>query len=139
MTQAYEFKGYSIGHCWYYRLGGDILKPKAIRDYVRFTGGRGYMADDIDVIDRMAEPARSIKLRELQAKFRIDLASDLARYRQVAHQIRQDRLSGDSTTDAPIATCIYMAISLKFAHLYNDFAHLDQVENLLTLQGDLFG
>ncbi|GAA6176980.1 hypothetical protein NBRC116593_28990 [Sulfitobacter pacificus] len=139
MTQAYEHKGYPVGHCCYYGLGGAILKPKAIRDYVRANAGRGYMADDIEDIGRMAEPKRSVKLRELKLKFRDDLASDGARYRQLAHQIRKERNQSDLPKEAPIASCIHMAISLKFAHLYNGFAHLGQIEALLSQQGDLFG
>lgn len=139
MTQVYELNGYPVGHCWYYRLGGDILKPKAIRQYVRTCGGRGYMAQEIEGIDRMSEPKRSAKLRELQQTFQRHLSEDLSRYRQLAHQIRQERRTHAEPIERPIATCIYMGVSLKFSHLFNDFAHLDQVDHLLTRQGDLFG
>ncbi len=29
-------------------------------------------------------------------------------------------------------------ISLKYAHIYNDFAHLNYIEDVLAQQGDLF-
>ena len=139
MTTPYNHQGFPVGHCWYYRRGGDILKPKPIRASVCAEARRGYMAREIEAIDRMVEPKRSAKLRELQQTFQRQLREDLSRYRQLAHQIRQERRTHAEPIDRPIATCIYMAISLKFSHLFNDFALLDQVNHLLTQQGDLFG
>lgn len=131
-------EGYSVGHCWYYRLGGDILKPKAIRDYVVAAGYSGYMAEDINAADRMDEPARSAKLRAMRAKFADEITFDLRRYRAVASEIRRLRRAG-IIADVGIANCPYLALSLKFAHLSNGFAHLNSIEDLLTRQGDLFG
>ncbi|WP_107495998.1 hypothetical protein [Thalassobius sp. I31.1] len=131
-------EGYSVGHYWYYRLGGSILKPKAIRGYVIAARFTGYMAEDIDAVDRMDEPARSTKLRAMKAKVAGDITSDLSRYREVASEIRNLRRAG-LTVDRSATNCPYLSISLKFAHLSNGFAHLNRINELLTRQGDLFG
>lgn len=131
-------EGYPVGHSWYYRLGGDILKPKAIRDYVVAAGFAGYLAEEITVADRMDEPARSAKLRAMKARTADDIRSDLRRYREIASEIRSLRQAG-IVTNTCVTTCPYLAISLKFAHLSNGFAHLNRIDDLLTQHGDLFG
>ncbi|QBX99530.1 hypothetical protein E2K80_01305 [Rhodophyticola sp. CCM32] len=129
---------YPVGHSWYYRLGGETLKPKAIRAEVIASGYEGYRGDEIEAIDQMAEPVRSQKLRALNATVPRDLKCDLARYRQIASDIRRLPRNG-IIAEHPISSCPYMAISLKYAHLSNSFAHLTRLEKLLTQQGDLFG
>jgi len=115
-------------------LGGEILSPKQIRAEVSAGNYQGYMAEEINAIDNKPEPHRSEALRAFKAKFLKDLAEDISRYRQIACAIRRDRaensvfIEPDSCAD----------ISLKYAHIYNDFAHLNCIEDLLAQQGDLF-
>lgn len=131
-------EGYPVGHCWYYRLGGEILKPKAIRAVVIETGYGGYLSEDINRADQAAEPARSQKLRALKDQVLEDLSCDLSRYRQVAFEIHGLRREGIAI-DKPITNCPYMTMSLRYAHVSNGFAHLARIDALLTQQGDLFG
>ncbi|MEZ5918978.1 MAG: hypothetical protein R3D66_03365 [Alphaproteobacteria bacterium] len=92
------------------------------------------MADDIQKIDRMAEPKRSEKLRKLQTKFTEDFWRDLLRYRELACALREYRKE-----DQP-ATCndVHVNLGLKCSHLYNDLAHLCYLDGLLSKQPDLF-
>jgi len=130
-------EGYSVGHCWYYRLGGAILKPKAIRDHIIAKGFTGYMAEDIEAADRMDEPSRSAKLRAMKSSVTDEIRADLSRYREIAAKIRRFRRAG-IIADMGVTNCPYLALSLKFAHLCNGFAHLNRIEDLLAQQGDLF-
>lgn len=130
--------GYSPGHPWYYLLGGEVLRPRAILEQTRASGYRGCCAYAIEEADQLAEPKRSASLRALQHRFRNDLRSDLARYREC---VRDLRLYREKTigADRP-AHCdgVHVAISLKHNHLVNDFAHLVWLDELLSRQGDLF-
>jgi len=85
------YNDYSAGHPWRYKLGGKRLSLEAIRESVIQSGYRGYMREDIDKVDRLPEPKRSVKLRELKAKVMQDLASDIARYRQCARELAAHR------------------------------------------------
>ena len=130
--------GYNFGHPWYYVLGGEILSPKQIRAEVSAGNYQGYMADDVHAVDKKHEPHRSEALRAFKAKFMKDLAEDISHYRQIACAIRRDRAENTIFIEPDSCADIHTDISLKYAHIYNDFAHLNYIEDLLAQQGDLF-
>ena len=66
------------------------------------------------------------------------LQSDLSRYRQLAHELRQRRRGNPMDCERPICLDVHTNMSLKFAHIYNDFAHLFFLDDLPSHQGDLF-
>ena len=115
--------GYHAGHPWYYLLGGVVPTPKQIRNEVVGSGYRGYMAEDIDIAAKRAEPKRSEALRnKIRAKVLDGLRSDISRYRQVAFKLHEHpRIS--ATCGKEVISCdnIHTAMSLKHAHIYNGF------------------
>jgi len=131
--------GYNFGHPWYYVLGGEILSPKQIRAEVSARNFQGYMAEEVNAVDNKPEPHRSEALRAFKAKFLKDLAEDISRYRQIARAIRRDRAENPVFIEPDSCDNNHTDISLKYAHIYNDFAHLNFIEYLLAQQGDLFG
>ena len=136
--QSLDCCGYKPGHPWYYYLGGRILYPSEIRALAVASGYRGYRADDIADADRLAEPRRSAALRQIRNEVVAELQRDLTRYRAVARALRHERASEKPV--APGASCgeLHTAMSLKYAHLYNGFAHLQVLDGLLERQPDLF-
>lgn len=130
---------YSIGHPWYYKLGGAVVRPKQILADVKQSGYRGYRADDIDAADRKSEPARSETLRAIRAEEIGKLRADLERYREVVCQLRELRKHNDNGCDQPVCTDVYTSIGLKHSHIYHRFAHLVAIDDLLNRQPDLFG
>lgn len=132
-----NINGYRPGHPWYYRLGGRILFPKEILNDAKGSDYLGYREDDIKQIDAKAEPARSEGLRQIRAECLKELKSDMARYREVALEIHAYRQSGDDK-EFPISHCPFLAMSLKYSHLFNEFAHLVYIDRLLSIQPDLF-
>ncbi|EFO34061.1 hypothetical protein TRICHSKD4_0550 [Roseibium sp. TrichSKD4] len=119
-------------------LGGDIPRPRQILNLVRLGDYRGYAEADINEADNRSEPKRSAELRKFQKKFTADLKRDLAIYRKVVRKLREER--EQNPPREPLQRCedIHTAMSLKFSHLVNDFAHLVYLDELLTRQGDLF-
>ena len=134
-----EHQGRSSGHPWYYLLGGVVPTPKQIQAEAIVSDYCGYMADDIRQIDKMSEPKRSDKLRKLQGKFKADLKSDLSRYREVVRELHNERRTNPKRDIPVCCDDVHTAMSLKNAHLYNDFAHLHFLDELLGKQMDLFG
>jgi len=112
--------------------------PKQIRAEVSAGKYQGYVAEEINAVDNKPEPHRSEALRAFKAKFTKDLAEDISRYRQIACAIRQDRAENTTFIEHDCCVDIHTDISLKYAHIYNDFAHLIYIEDLLAQQGDLF-
>lgn len=135
---AVTYKDYNTGHPWYYLLGGKVLKPREILVNVKLSGYQGYMADDILQADKKSEPQRSETLRKIKAKVLCDLWQDISRYRECANQLRKYRLTNDPQYAGRICDDIHTAISLKHNHIYNDLAHLNFLDRLLTKQKDLF-
>ncbi|MEZ5938376.1 MAG: hypothetical protein R3C52_09155 [Hyphomonadaceae bacterium] len=135
MTKHFE---YSSGHPWYYVLGGAVLFPRQIVNDVHNRGYRGYAASDIVAADALSEPKRSRMLRDYREKFRDDLKRDLSRYRQCANALRSWREHHALNHNDPECADVHTNISLKHNHLYNDFAHLIWLEELLSRQRDLF-
>lgn len=132
--------GYKPGHPWYYKQGGAVQKPKAILAAVKISEYQGYNADEIKKVDNRHEPERSSSLRSLRLSAMNDLQADLKCYRELACKLRVYRLMDKAEQDVqPICSDIHTSISLKYNHLYNDFAHLILIDDLLSQQPDLFG
>ncbi len=132
--------GYRPGHPWYYKLGGVVHKPKAILAAVKDREYQGYKRDDIHQADNRQEPERSSTLRSLRLSALNDLQADLRTYREFARALHDYRKMDKAEQGAqPICSDIHMSMSLKYNHLYNDFAHLNFIDELLTRQLDLFG
>lgn len=129
--------GYSAGHPWYYRLGGAVLYPKQIREEARSRGYRGCSEARIEAADQKAEPNRSEALRKLQARAKDDLVSDLGMYRKGALKLYRVRQGLESDSES-ICDNVHMMMALKHNHIYNDFAHLLYIDELLSQQPDLF-
>lgn len=136
MTIAYL--DYNPGHPWFYYLGGPVQKPSLILERVRSDGLAGYLRDEIAELDQKPEPKRSEGLRALRAKVVRDTRRDLSIYRRVVRELNDYRRTED--TDAPKTICadVHTSMSLKVSHLTNDFAHLVEIDRLLSMQGDLF-
>lgn len=130
--------GYSSGHPWYYVLGGAALLPRQILYETRARGYCGYAREMIEADARLAEPRRSETLRAWRLKFRSDLWADLSHYRTL---LRDYRRVGAACCDRDrLQHCrdLDMSLSLKHNHLVNDFGHLILIDELLTVQRDLF-
>lgn len=132
-----KFLGYSSGHPWYYFLGGRALYPKEILAEVKAGSYRGFITD-IDRAARLAEPKRSETLRKLKAQFVEELKQDIARYRECVLELHRYRLSEEDEELPSSSAEIHTSVSLKHNHILNDFAHLLRIEELLSVQRDLF-
>ncbi len=131
--------GYNAGHPWYYLLGGVVPTLKQIRNEAVGSFYRGYMAGDIDAAAKRAEPNRSEVLRKIKAKILDDLHSDISCYRKVAFNLHAHRrIAAKCKSEVISCDDIHTAMSLKNAHIYNGFAHLNTLDNLPEQQGDLF-
>ncbi len=115
-------------------------KPKAILAAAKKIEYQGYKRDDINQADNRQEPERSSSLRSLRLSALNDLQADLRTYRELARDLRDFRKMDIAEQEVqPICSDIHMSMSLKYNHLYNDFAHLVFIDELLSLQLDLFG
>lgn len=133
-----EHRGYNLGHPWYYLLGGKVLKPKQILAHVKHGGYQGYAKDDIAAADAKPEPRRSSALRSYRDRFADDLRRDLSVYRTKVRELNRYRETQNFDVIPTSCDDIHTAMSLKTAHLINDFAHLIFLDDLLSKQGDLF-
>jgi hypothetical protein len=131
------YHNYDSFHPWFYKLGGKRLSLKEIREAVRKSGYRGYMCEDIDAADKLAEPKRSAALRKLRDKARRDLSADIAIYREVSLQLARHRQTFGQIDPNGCAD-VFVSMSLKHNHIYNDFAHLAALDSLLKRQLSLF-
>lgn len=136
-------RGYSAGHPWYYLLGGAIPTLKQIRAYACASatknGYRGYLADEINAAHARQEPKRSAALRKIKAKVIAGLCDDISRYREVVRELRAYRQRNPLNESPLISADVHMSTSLKFAHIYNGFVHLNTLDALPDQQLDLFG
>lgn len=136
-TNLERAKAYGSGHPWYYVLGGSTLKPKEILQAVKAKGYKGYMAETMRKADNQIEPQRSEALRKIKEKVLNDFWNDLSCYRALAYELHCDRKKHGVISDAHAD--IHTSMSLKHNHLYNDFANLITLDELLSRQPDLFG
>lgn len=136
MTLSYH--DYNPGHPWFYYLGGPVQKPSLIRERVRTNGLTGYLQQEIAALDQKPEPKRSEGLRALRANVMRDACKDLSIYRRVVRELRDHRRSENKDASKNGCADVHSSMSLKVNHLTNDFAHLLEIDRLLSTQGDLF-
>jgi hypothetical protein len=115
-------------------MGGVPLGPKQILRCVRARRYRGYLQEEIALSAARCEPRRSEELRKFRQSVSASLRIDLARYRDLVRALRRETRSGEASE----CTDLHTAVSLKHNHLFNDFAHLDRIDDLLSVQLDLF-
>ncbi|MFC7047865.1 hypothetical protein [Emcibacter nanhaiensis] len=131
--------GYNAHHPWYYLQGGAILGPKSISLAAKASKSAGYLEAGIQDARAQPEPQRSEALRRLQTKVRHAMKQDLKRYRELARELCAKRRNGPDQK-APVSCAdIHTSIALKHNHLFNDFCHLLLIDDLLSVQPDLFG
>ena len=130
--------GYRKGHPWYYLLGGKPPKLKEIRQEAQASGYRGYLADHIDKADQMQEPKRSAALRKYRERALQELGRDIRIYREVARDLHRYQAEQNPDGEPNCCDSVHTAMSLKYNHLYSDFAHLHVLDELLSRQRDLF-
>lgn len=116
------------------------LYSKAKADYraCQKRGYQGYMSDDIKAADKKPEPQRSEALRAIKDKVIHSYRSDLSCYRELACELRRYQQELTLTIDSPVCENVHKNISIEHNHLYNDFAHLVLLDELLSHQPDLF-
>ncbi len=136
MTVTYN--DYNSGHPWFYKLGGKVPSPKAIRAEAKAAEYQGYMAEDILKACRKPEPRRSETLRLYKEKFLSDLGQDISGYRQYAFKLHMLRNTGNLIYEGAICDDVHTNISLKHSHIYNDFTHLHLLESFMSQQLNLF-
>ncbi len=131
--------GYRSGHPWYYVRGGRVLRLKEIREAARASGYKGYRERDINAADCKDEPRRSEILRAMRMLALNNLHRDISCYRELKRRLFQYRRSLKSQFEngSPCKD-IHVNISLKHNHMFNEFAHLIVIDELLSQQGDLF-
>ncbi len=128
---------YKSCHPWYYHLGGKILTPKNILKNAKLSNYQGYLENDIKKFNLLDEPKRTKKLDELFRNELFDLKRSLSLYRKYALEIslrRKNNLIGEND---PICDDVYMSLSLKHNHIFNNFSHLILIESFQK-QMDLF-
>lgn len=130
--------GYSASHPWYYVLGGAIPRLTHIREYAIERGYPGYLSNEIQKADKKAEPNRSAAIEKLRKSVIDEMRRDISRYRQAARDLRVLRDRQTTQNIEPTCDGVHIAISLKFNHLINGFAHLYHLDGLRK-QLDLFG
>ena len=131
------YHDYNAGHPWYYKLGGAVLKPKAILEAVKVSGYQGYLAEDIAGANNKTEPQRSMALREIKEKVLVEMWRNISSYRTYASQLRKERQGSNSELENHSSNDLHMSMSLKHNHIYNDLAHLHNLDRLLD-QFELF-
>ena len=138
MAYTLAHHGYSAGHPWYYHWGGAVPSPKVIRDEARATGYSGYREAEILAAATLPEPQRSHRLAAIRCEVLEDLRGDISRYRAIARTLQAQRRSKTETTRTAGCPDNCTSLSLKYAHIFNGFAHLELLD-AQSRQGDLFG
>lgn len=131
--------GYNEGHPWYYVLGGPVPFPSEIRAAARRSFYKGWRERDIRRIDLLPEPQRATALRTLRREVVDEYRRDISVYRQCANALRRHRREYPGPSEDPVCDDVHTAMSLKYCHLFNAFAHLGWIDELLSRQPDLFG
>lgn len=130
-------EGYNVGHPWYYFLGGAVPTLNQIRTDAIVSGYMGYRKADIETAHAKSEPKRSSLLRTIRKDIKLRLSNDISRYREVVRDLHAYQ-SGYTDRNHISCTEVHMSMSLKYAHIYNGFAHLHTLDNLPNQQIDLF-
>ena len=129
---------YNPGHPWYYVLGGRVQMPREIFNAVKASGYRGWREEDIEKASRRQEPARSVSLRKIREASLTELFRDMSVCRKEARKLRFYRMQYEASCIQRVCADEHVNISLKYNHLYNDFAHLIALDEALSYQPDLF-
>ena len=77
------------------------------------------------------------KLKLLREQIKESLKNDISRYRQVALELHRYRKTTTEICD-PICKDIHTSMSLKYNHIFNEFANLKYIRQSLSYQPDLF-
>ncbi len=128
---------YTPGHPWYYVLGGEPLALEEIKQRAIASGYQGYCFDRIEKADRLAEPKRSQVLRQMRAGFMEQLEKNTSQYQECMATLKVYH-ENTRAHDQPACADVHTSISLKYNHLYNDYAILHQLEERVSCQRDLF-
>lgn len=110
-----------------------------IETSVSRTNYRGYRERDLARADKLPEPRRSAELRQLHEWAKSELAADHERYLHYVAKLairRQDPNDPAGADESPWDE-LYTALSLKYCHLFNDFAHLRTLREMLERQPSL--
>ena len=129
---------YSPGHPWYYVLGGDVLYPKQILENVELDNDLYISFNEIAKADQKEEPFRSEALRKLREKNAQFLQSDLQRYREVVRELSAFRNQFEANSSGLTCESVHVNVSLKHNHVYYHLKYLKTLNNLLSVQPDLF-
>ncbi|MEL7274769.1 MAG: hypothetical protein AAGK33_15195, partial [Pseudomonadota bacterium] len=121
-----------------YVLGGPVLTLKQIKAKTEASNYRGYLENEIRAVDKQPEPRRSELLRHYREEFRSELAENVSRYRTYVRDVRRYRAEHQNGSEPFECEDVHTSMSLAFAHLTNDFAHLAFLDELLSKQSDLF-
>ena len=138
-TDTANHTGYEPGHPWYYKLGGKVQPVKQILMTVEQSEYAGCYADRYYALDQKPEPERSSALRDNRESVKEQLWIDIRGYRESVRDLRAYKREHPDDTEIE-ETCpdVYVNVSLKYSHLFNDFANLLTIEDLLSHQMDLF-
>lgn len=136
MSEQITYHGYNASHPWYYVRGGSVLSPRTILEMTRGSQYRGYKREYIQKADNMEEPKRSEELRRLRETCLAEIKDDISIYRRCVRELSAYRETGCKELDCKD---VHVSMSLKVSHLTNDFAHLIWLDDLLSVQADLFG
>jgi len=136
-----EHRGYGSGHCWYYRLGGRILRISEIRAEVAENGNR-HVQDDIKKADSRPEPARSEELMRIRERLQQSVRKDAIIYRHRARALRARRVFIGPIDPHSLQEMLnepYTAVSLKHNHVYYGLSQIAAIDALKTeVQMSLF-
>lgn len=139
MTQILALhRGYNASHPWYYLLGGAVPTLKQIRSHAEIKSNRGYLADEIDAAHAKQEPKRSAALRKIKAEVVDGLNKDISCYREVVRELRTYQRDHRFDDKPSVCAEVHTSMGLKFAHIYNGFAHLKALDDLPNQQMELF-
>lgn len=119
-----DSNSYSTGHPWYYVLGGKVLSLKEIWQEAEQANYKGYRESEIDKAN-----GNNTKLRRLKV--------DVSAYRTSALALHRYRKKLPKDWH-PECDDIHTAMGLKRNHLFNEFANLQHIDELLAYQPDLF-
>lgn len=130
---------YSPGHCWYYRLKGAVLSLKEILATVKSSGYESiykakFMRDN-------EKDDRTIKLLEHKKDSTNRIKDDISAYRKYCFYYHKLKEVDPNDMESHMDLCV--SLSLKYCHIYNRFADLILLDNLLngsdSGQSDMFG
>ena len=131
---------YQPGHPWFCLQGGTPPTPGQIEADAAGSPYGSYRVNDIAKADKLPEPRRSAELRELLAWAELELAQDRERYAHYVAKlaIRRRDSEDPAGADTSIWDELCTALSLKYCHLFNDFAHQRSLRHLVDRQPSLF-